>query len=236
MKTKSFRCSVRSPIAAGLFAVLLAFAWAPDAPARTPGDAPAPRDARGSAAEPATAPPKPILEGYTADPHAMVFDDTYYVYPTSDKEQWQTTDFSCWSSKDLIHWKNEGMVLDVTKDLKWAKIRAWAPAMIRRDGKYYFYFCAEQKIGVAVSDKPTGKFVDALGKPLIAPSREYPAQTIDPFAFIDDDGQAYLYYGQGNLYAYKLKPDMITLDGPPKRLTPPRFNEAVFVIKRQGRY
>ena len=181
-------------------------------------------------------PPKPILPGYTADPHAMVFDDAYYVYPTSDKKEWQTTDFSCWSSKDLIHWKNEGMILDVTKDLKWAKIRAWAPAMIRRDGKYYFYFCAEQKIGVAVSDQPTGKFVDALDKPLIAPSREYPAQTIDPFALLDDDGQAYLYYGQGNLYAYKLKADMITLDGPPQRLTPPRFNEGVFVIKRRGLY
>ena len=58
----------------------------------------------------------------------------------------------------------------------------------------------------------------------------------DPFAFIDDDGQAYLFFGNGTPTIYKLKPDMITLDGPPKRLTPPRFNEAVFVIKRQGRY
>jgi beta-xylosidase len=188
------------------------------------------------ALEMAIEPPKPILEGLTADPHANVFDDTYYVYPTSDKAEWQTTDFSCWSSKDLIHWKNEGMVLDVTKDLKWAKIRAWAPAMIRRDGKYFFYFCAEQQIGVATSDQPTGKFVDALDQPLIKPSKQYPGQAIDPFAFIDDDGQAYLYYGQGNLYAYKLKPDMITLDGSPARMTPRGFNEGIFVIKRNGIY
>src|SRR5512140_1441141 len=80
-------------------------------------------------------PPKPILEGYTADPHAVVFDGTYYVYPTSDKDQWLTTDFSAWSSKDLIHWQNEGLVLDVAHDLHWATVRAWAPAMVRRDGK-----------------------------------------------------------------------------------------------------
>jgi beta-xylosidase len=190
----------------------------------------------GTERELATEPPKPILGGYTADPHAVVFDDTYYIYPTTDKAQWMTTDFVCWSSKDLVHWKNEGTILDVTKDLSWAKIRAWAPAMIRRNGRYYFYFCAEQKIGVATSDTPNGKFADALDKPLLAPSREYPGQVIDPFAYIDDDGQAYLYYGQGNLYVYKLKEDMITLDGPPHRMTPRRFNEGIFVNKRNGIY
>ena len=181
-------------------------------------------------------PPKPILEGYTADPHAVVFDGTYYVYPTSDKDQWQTTDFSAWSSKDLIHWQNEGMILDVTEDLQWAKIRAWAPATIRRDGKYFFYFGAEQKIGVAVSDQPVGKFVDPLGKPLIEPSDKHPGQTIDPFAFIDDDGQAYLYYGQGNLYVNRLNRDMVTIDGSPTRMTPPHFNEGVFMFKRGELY
>jgi beta-xylosidase len=181
-------------------------------------------------------PPKPILEGYTADPHAVVFDDTYYVYPTSDKGEWQTTDFSAWSSKDLVHWTNEGVILDVTKDLQWAKIRGWAPAMIRRDGKYFFYFAAEQKIGVAVSDKPTGKFVDALGRPLITASKPYPGQTIDPFAFIDDDGEAYLYYGQANLYVNRLARDMITLAGAPTEITPRHFNEGVFMIKRNGIY
>jgi beta-xylosidase len=189
-----------------------------------------------AAREMAIEPPKPILEGYTADPHAIVFDDTYYIYPTSDKDEWKTTDFSCWSSKDLIHWKNEGMILDVTKDLKWANLRAWAPAMTRRDGTYYFYFCADAKIGVATNNAPFGRFKDVLDRPLITSSKEYPGQAIDPYAFIDDDGQAYLYYGQGNLYAYKLNRDMITFDGPPKKLTPRRFNEGVFVIKRNGLY
>jgi len=181
-------------------------------------------------------PPPPILEGYTADPHAVVFDGVFYVYPTSDNGNWQTTEFSAWSSTDLVHWKKDGLILDVATDLRWAKVRAWAPAMIRRDGRYFFYFAAEQQIGVAVADKPVGKFVDPLGKPLITPSSEHPGQVIDPFAFIDDDGQAYLYYGQGNLYAYKLAPDMITLDGPATKMTPPHFNEGVFMIKRRGVY
>lgn len=188
------------------------------------------------ACEADTQPPAPIIDGHTADPHAVVFDDTYYVYPTSDKGEWQTTDFSSWSSKDLIHWKNEGMILNVTTDLKWAKIRGWAPSVLRRDGKIFFYFCAEGKIGVAISDSPTGRFVDALDRPLVTPNKQYPGGTIDPFAFVDDDGQAYLYYGQGNLYGYRLKRDMITLDGGAVKLTPERFNEGVFVIKRNGFY
>lgn len=181
-------------------------------------------------------PPRPILDGYTADPHAVVFGDKYYVYPTSDKAGWQTTDFSTWSSTDLVHWKNEGMILDVTTDLAWANIRGWAPAMVERDGKYFFYFAAEQKIGVAVSDSPAGKLTDALGAPLVTPNRQAPEQAIDPFVFVDDDGQAYLYYGQQNLYVYKLNPDMITLAGPPTRMTPPHFNEGVFMVKRGGLY
>jgi beta-xylosidase len=180
--------------------------------------------------------PAPILEGFTADPHAVVFGDTYYVYPTSDKEQWLTTDFSAWSSKDLVHWQNQGMVLDVARDLQWANLRAWAPAMIRRDDKYFFYFCADQKIGVATNDSPTGRFADILGRPLVAPDDRYPGQVIDPFAFIDDDEQAYLYYGQGSLYGWKLNRDMKSFEGAPQNLTPSHFNEGVFVLKRQGTY
>jgi len=196
-------------------------------------------DARASSettAEMAIVPPAPILAGFTADPHAVVFDGRYYVYPTSDDGDWMSTEFSCWSSDDLVHWTNKGVILDLPEDLRWAKTRAWAPAMIRRDGRYFFYFAAETKVGVAVSDEPCGKLTDPIGAPLVTPDARYPGQAIDPFAFIDDDGQAYLYYGQGNLYAYKLKPDMVTLDGPPTRMTPPHFNEGVFMIKRGGLY
>lgn len=181
--------------------------------------------------------PKPILDGYTADPAIRVFGDTYYVYPTSDKPNWLTTDFSVWSSKNLIDWKKECMVLDVAHGLKWANLRAWAPDCIERNGKYYFYFCAGEKIGVAVADKPTGPFKDALGRPLIEKGGRVDLHTIDPAAFIDDDGQAYLYYGNGRCaQVFKLKPDMITLDGDPMDIPLRDFREAVWVFKRNGKY
>jgi len=179
--------------------------------------------------------PKPALDGFTADPSIRHFGDRYYLYPTSDKPNWQTTDFSVWSSKDLRSWKKEGMILDVTKDVKWANIEAWAPDCIARNGKYYFYFCAHGEVGVAVSDKPTGPFRDALGKPLVAKgaAKTYP---IDPYPFIDEDGQAYLFLGNGTPTVFKLKPDMVTLDGPPTYIPIKNFREGICVFKRKGLY
>lgn len=194
----------------------------------------------GAAAQtPASAtPPRPILEGLSADPSIRVFGDTYYVYPTSDKDNWQTTDFSVWSSKNLVDWKKEGMVLDVAHDLKWANIEAWAPDAIARNGKYYFYFAAQRKIGVAVGSSPKGPFVDALGAPLVTRTGRVSTNTIDPYPFIDDDGQAYLYFGNGGGHAnvFRLKPDMITLEGEPVELPMKQFREGIVVFKRKGKY
>ena len=185
----------------------------------------------------AAGPPEPILDGFTADPAIRVFGDTYYVYPTSDKPNWMTTDFSVWSSKDLVDWKNEGMILDVANDLKWANIKAWAPDCIERNGMYYFYFCADGKIGVATSDKPTGPFKDALGHPLIEKGGKVTTNPIDPYPFIDDDGQAYLYYGNGQpAQVVKLNPDMISIDGQPVDISLKDFREGIVVFKRAGKY
>lgn len=193
-------------------------------------------------------PPTPILDGFTADPSIRVFGDTYYVYPTSDKPNWLTTDFSVWSSKDLVRWKKERMILDVANDLKWANIRAWAPDCIERNGTYYFYFCADHKIGVATAKSPAGPFKDVLGKPLldIKADKRITSNTIDPYPFIDDDGQAYLYWGNSNGPAnvFKLNKDMISLDGPPVEFVIRGrssgevidFREGIVVFKRQGRY
>jgi hypothetical protein len=195
---------------------------------------------RQAEAEALAAVPKPILDGFTADPAIRVFGDTYYVYPTSDKPNWNTTDFSVWSSKNLVDWKKEGMILDVTKDLKWADLQAWAPDCVERNGTYYFYFCARGKIGVATAKSPTGPFVDAIGKPLLVKEKDgkIKTNTIDPYPFIDDDGQAYLYWGNGNNFGqvYKLKPDMITLDGDPVEIAMKQFREGIVVFKRNGKY
>jgi beta-xylosidase len=181
--------------------------------------------------------PKPILDGFTADPAIRVFGDKYYVYPTSDKPNWQTTDFSIWSSPNLVDWTKEGMILDVAHDLTWANIEAWAPDAIERDGTYYFYFCAKHKIGVATAKSPTGPFVDALGKPLLVKEGKITTGTIDPYPFIDD-GQAYIYFGNGNNEAnvFRLKPDMVTLDGDPIVIKLRDFREGIVVFKRGDRY
>lgn len=192
-----------------------------------------------SAAEPnipESAAPLPILDGHRADPAIRVFGDTYYIYPTSDKTKWLTTDFSVWSSKNLVEWKNEGMILDVANDLKWANIKAWAPDCIERDGRYYFYFCANHNIGVATSESPVGPFKDALGRPLVEDSK-IKTFSIDPHAFIDDDGQAYLYFGNGIPTVWRLNRDMISFDGDPVEIQGLKdFREGIVVFKRNGKY
>jgi beta-xylosidase len=181
--------------------------------------------------------PKPILGGFTADPAIRVFGDTYYLYPTTDKPNWNTTEFVVWSSKNLVEWKREGVALDVTKDLKWADLQAWAPDCIERNGTWYFYFCARGKIGVATGKSPAGPFKDALDKPLLEKGGAVHTNAIDPYPFIDTDGQAWLYYGNGTpCQAVKLKPDMITLDGDPVDIPLKEFREGIVVFKRAGKY
>lgn len=179
--------------------------------------------------------PKPILEGFTADPAIRAFGDKYYIYPTSDRPNWNTTEFAVWSSKNLVEWKKEGVFMDLTKDLSWATNKAWAPDCIERDGKYYFYFCANHNIGVAVGDTPVGPFKDALGHPLID-NDKIKTFSIDPCAFIDDDGQAYLYFGNGTPTVYKLNKDMISFDGPPVEFRLKEFREGIVMFKRKGKY
>lgn len=160
-----------------------------------------------------------ITTMYTADPSARVFNDVLYVYPSHDPDNAEWFDMVDWhvfSTTDMENWIDHGVALDI-KDVKWATKYAWAPDCIQANDKYYFYFPTDQfHIGVAVSDKPTGPFVDPLGKPLISMdtkgvvcNRDF----IDPGVFIDDDGQAYLYMGQLVVNAIKLNKNMISYDG-----------------------
>ncbi|MEO6979429.1 MAG: family 43 glycosylhydrolase, partial [Mucilaginibacter sp.] len=141
--------------------------------------------------------PPPVLKGVYADPDIIAFDRKFYIYPTTDGTKgWLSTSFTCWSSGNLVDWKKEGVILDLPHDLTWAKERAWAPTIAFKNNKYYYYYSADVNIGVAVADKPTGRFKDPIGKPLI-PKGTRRGQMIDPMVFVDDDGAAYLYFGQG---------------------------------------
>ncbi|WP_324609168.1 family 43 glycosylhydrolase, partial [Streptomyces scabiei] len=152
----------------------------------------------------------PVLPGLTADPNIVRFGDTFYMYPTTDGfAGWSGTKFKAYSSKDLVHWTDHGVILDLGPDVTWADTRAWAPTMAEKNGKYYFYYSADTNIGVAVSDSPTGPFKDPLGKPLVARGA-YTGQMIDPAVFTDDDGKRYLYWGNGRAYVVPLNDDMVS--------------------------
>jgi hypothetical protein len=157
----------------------------------------------------------PIVQTkYTADPAPMVHDGTVYVYTSHDEDQtvknfFTMNDWLCYSSTDMVNWTDHGAVLSY-KDFEWSRGDAWAGQCIYRNGKFYYYLPVNQKnggnaIGVAVSDSPTGPFKDAIGKPMLT-GFGY----IDPSVYIDDDGQAYLYWGNPNLWHVKLNEDMIS--------------------------
>ncbi|MCH5211454.1 MAG: family 43 glycosylhydrolase [Oscillospiraceae bacterium] len=181
-----------------------------------------------------------VLDGYYADPNIAVFDGKYYIYPTTDGGSgWDAPYFKCFSSDDLVHWKDEGVILDLA-DVSWSNGKnGWAPTITEKNDKYYFYYSAApsnngaKKLAVAVADSPTGPFVD---QGVIVSGEGLTGQMIDSVVFTDDDGQSYLYWGNGALYGAKLSEDMLHIDGEIKKFNPSNYREAPFIIKRNGIY
>ena len=154
----------------------------------------------------------------TSDPAPMVHDGTMYVYTGHDEDGadffWMQ-EWRVYSTQDMVNWQDHGSPLAL-ESFSWADDRAWASQCIERDGKFFWYVCAHSKlsngmaIGVAVSDSPTGPFRDALGKPLFENGSW---DHIDPTVMIDDDGQAWLMWGNPQVYYLKLNRDMISYSG-----------------------
>jgi hypothetical protein len=189
----------------------------------------------------------PIVQtNYTADPAPMVYNGTCYLYTSHDEDNivnnfYTMNDWRCYSSTDMQNWTDHGSPLSYNT-FSWAQGDAWAGQVINRNGKFYFYGPMTRKnaggarvIGVAVSDSPTGPFTDPIGKPLIT---NHGAQDIDPTVFIDDNGQAYLYWGNGNLYYVKLNQDMISYSGGIVQVSPKpaNFIEGPWFYKRNNLY
>ncbi len=200
----------------------------------------------------------PVIQtNYTSDPAPMVYNDRVYLYTGHDEDgsTWFTmNEWRCYSSADMVNWTDHGSPLSYT-DFEWARGDAWAGQCIERNDKFYFYVPINQKgagmaVGVAVSDSPTGPFKDPLGHPLVQTG----TGDIDPTVYIDDDGQAYLYWGNPYLWYVKLNEDMISYDeevgivqvplteegfgkregDDPKR--PTLYEEAPWFYKRNGIY
>ncbi|MET7464035.1 glycoside hydrolase family 43 protein [Nonomuraea sp. NPDC005501] len=196
----------------------------------------------------------PIIQTiYTADPAPLVHNGRVYLYTGHDEDgsTWFTMkEWRVWSSADMVNWTDHGSPLSLTT-FSWAKSDAWAGQAIHRNGKFYWYVpttnraTGQMAIGVAVSDSPTGPFKDALGRPLVENGE------IDPTVFIDDDGQAYLYWGNPHLWYVKLNADMISYSGSATQIPltaagfgtrtgdanrPTLFEEGPWVYKRNGLY
>ncbi len=176
----------------------------------------------------------PIIKGYYADPDIAVFGGKIYIYPTTDGNDWESSYFKAFSSFDMKEWIDEGVILDL-KDVKWTEGKyAWAPAICEYNGKYYFYYSGNKNIGVAVADTPTGPFTDK-GAPIVSKD-DFDSQIIDPYVFVDEDNQAYLYFGNSKLYVAKLGKDMMSFVSEPVDITPRNYREAACVFKRNGIY
>ena len=160
----------------------------------------------------------PVIQTcFTADPAPLVYGDRIYLYVGHDENKadffWMQ-EWRVYSSDDMVNWTDHGSSLAI-EDFSWADDRAWASQCIERNGKFYLYVSTHSKlsgamaIGVAVSDSPVGPFKDAIGKPLADGNWDY----IDPTVFVDDDGQAYLYWGNPEIYYVKLNEDMVSYSG-----------------------
>lgn len=200
---------------------------------------------------------QPILPGFHADPEVVYSHKTgrYYIYSTTDGVPgWGGWQFSAFSSDNLIDWTDEGVVLDVKSDqVPWARGNAWAPAIEevkQKDGgyRYYLYYSADagrrKEIGVAVSDNPTGPFVD-LGHPIISDSPVGHGQQIDVDVFRDPkSGKYYLYWGNGYMAGAQLNADMTSIDQSTITVLTPEggtlrgyaYREGTYVIYRKGTY
>jgi hypothetical protein len=207
----------------------------------------------GSASAPAAeAPPgaNPVLrDRFTADPAPLVVGDTVYLYVGRDEAKgndfFLMKEWLCYSSKDLRHWTAHGAIMKPT-DFKWAVGDAWAAQVVQRNGRFYLYATVQhddtqpgKAIGVAVADNPLGPFKDARGSALVTDGTTpspYGWNDIDPTVFIDDDGTAWLAWGNPVLYLARLKPNMTELDGPIEKIALPNYTEGPWLSKRKGMY
>ena len=188
----------------------------------------------------------PIVNGYYADPTIIKADSTYYIYATIDP--WGGKELGILETKDFKHFQ--------IKHINWPTKEActsptsknsmvWAPSVVKGpDGKYHMYVSVGSEIWAGVSNTPLGPWENAKAdnSPLIKSNRFPEYHMIDAECFVDDDGQAYLYWGSGlnwvngHCFVVKLKKDMVTFDGEPRDVTPPHYFEAPYMLKRNGLY
>ena len=191
-----------------------------------------------------------IRHKYSCDPTALVYNDTVYLFTGHDEappgtEEYVMNNWLCFSSPDMNHWIEHPLPLKAT-DFRWAKGDAYASKVIQRGEKFYWYAAVThasvpgKAIGVAVAANPAGPFHDDLGAALIThdmlPPTDNEKANLDPGVLIDDDGRAYIFWGNGTCYYARLKENMMELDGPVRIVDLPGFEEGAHIHKRKGWY
>lgn len=188
-----------------------------------------------------------ITHKFTADPAALVVKDTLWLHVGHDfaggQRGYKMKDWSVFSTTDMKNWIEYPTPMKIT-DFTWAKSGdAFAAHITERNGKYYWYISTNWSgIGVGVSDRPEGPFKDALGKPLLTNKDCFASShswaCIDPAVFIDDDGQAWIFWGNRECYYAKLKDNMTEIEGEVKQVSFKnfRFTEAPWIHKHNGKY
>ncbi len=187
----------------------------------------------------------PIIQtNFTADPAPLVYNGTVYLYTSHDEDDataFKMVNWKLYTSRDMVNWTDHGTIASLAT-FPWAvqSNHAWAPQAIERNGKFYLYVpisvpgSPHNVIAVAVANNPTGPFRDALGHPLI----EKAVGNIDPTVFIDDDGQAYLYWGNPSIWYVKLNRDMTSYSGEIVKVAskPENYQEGPWFYRRNGSY
>lgn len=189
-----------------------------------------------------------ITHKYTADPAALVVGDTLWLFAGQDggpdAKRYSLRNWCVFSTTDMKNWTEYPIPLRIS-DFSWDRSKnAYASHMVEKNGTYYWYISTNGSgIGVAVSNRPQGPFKDALGKPLLTKADCFASthgwSCIDPAVYIDDDGQAWIFWGNRECYYAKLKDNMIEIDGEIKQIQFPVYNnftEAPWVHKYKGKY
>ncbi len=193
----------------------------------------------------------PLFRNFrSADPSPLVYDGRFYIVCGQDQVGSNAFNMYAWrllSSDDMVNWTDHGVIAR-PGDISWMPAnRAWASCIVHRNGYFYFYASNEWTIGVLRSTSITGPYTDVIGGPLIdqntpnnTPNPN--ARDIDPMCFIDDDGQAYLFWGGDGICKYaRLTSDMAHLassvmDVPGLTGSGYTYLEAPFIIKENGIY
>ncbi len=183
----------------------------------------------------------PIVQtNYTADPAPMVHEGRLYLYTSHDEDVtvnnfYTMNDWRLYSTEDMVNWTDHGSPANL-RTFVWGTDSAWAPQGIARNGQFYLYVPLNNntgaRIGVGVSNNVAGPFTDPLGTDLA----QSPSADIDPTVFIDDDGQAYMYWGNATLKYVTLNEDMISYSGTPTDVALPGFTEGPWFYKRGSLY